>query len=465
MKTYIYFHICCINNYIEIVTKILKLVKKSGLYDIVDEIRVGLLGKYNDMDILLSDPKIVIRAHSDNYSIYERITLEALYIDAIHSTEPFRVLYLHSKGVRHYQKDTMPYVLDWVNYLLYFNVTRFKDCLEALQNADTVSVNFITIPEPHYSGNFWWSNSTWICTLDPIIGPGYCDPEFWLTRHKGNFISLWNSHGHHYDQFYPSSCYEKPLRVAICYWGMTRCLRKYAETHHNHVFDVFRRAGIEFKLFMHTWKTDIHRIWWFSYDNEKYPIDYDEHTLLPLENYQIDDQRAFLDTLHFPDYFSQELYDQHGGDTHHEWHADLIRNHLCALESMNRVTQKVLNSVSNDTGIPNSGQDPSWNPDFVVYLRPDIKINKDFPVDVFDLIGPTEIAVPNNNNHEGYNDRFAIVPFKGAQSYGCRIREIKEFRKERGRIVSEKFVKYITDKYMTKVHLVDFDFDIKRPDE
>jgi hypothetical protein len=69
----------------------------------------------------------------------------------------------------------------------------------------------------------------------------------------------------------------------------------------------------------------------------------------------------------------------------------------------------------------------------------------------------------NNNYNEGYNDRFAIVPFENCEKYGKRIDEIKEFRKSNGRIVSEKYLKYIVDKYYKNISFIDFKFQIVRP--
>jgi hypothetical protein len=74
-----------------------------------------------------------------------------------------------------------------------------------------------------------------------------------------------------------------------------------------------------------------------------------------------------------------------------------------------------------------------------------------------------EISIPNFDNCEGYNDRFAIMNYSNACLYGKRINEIIEFRKNNGRIVSEKYLKFIINKYKIPVNLIDFNFDIIRP--
>ena len=46
--------------------------------------------------------------------------------------------------------------------------------------------------------------------------------------------------------------------------------------------------------------------------------------------------------------------------------------------------------------------------------------------------------------------------------YAYRIDEIIDFRKNQGRIVSEKYAKFIIDKYFEQVHFIDFHFEIIR---
>jgi hypothetical protein len=197
---------------------------------------------------------------------------------------------------------------------------------------------------------------------------------------------------------------------------------------------------------MHTWKTDKNIVW----GNElNIPNDYDEYKLLNPTVYQIDDQSEFLDSICFEDYFNNELYKKYGGDTHHEWRPYLIRNHLCALESQKRVTTMCMNS--NKTY------------DYVIYVRPDVEIYDEFPIQCLSKIKDNDIAIPSDEHHEGYNDRFAIVPFNMCEKYGKRIDEILEFRKLRGRIVSEKYVKYIIEKYFGNIHFINFKFAIVRP--
>ena len=206
MPIYIYFHICCINNWKTIVSNLLFKIKNSGLYNIVKEIRCVILGDY---DGSLNDPKIKIIFQSPDISLYEKVTINLLYNDAI--KEEFKVLYIHSKGVNHFNRISKKNVYDWSEYMCYFNMYHFNTCLNELNSCDAIGVNLqIKLHEYplHYSGNFWWSKSSHICKLKLIQDNYYNSPEFWITSIKGKYKSLWNSDTHHYNDSYPPHMYE-----------------------------------------------------------------------------------------------------------------------------------------------------------------------------------------------------------------------------------------------------------------
>lgn len=235
-------------------------------------------------------------------------------------------------------------------------------------------------------------------------------------------------------------------RIAICYWGMTRSTKHIYSSHIHHLYNVLKTQGIEYTVFMHTWQTEnaANVIWEHASD---IPVDYEEYKLLNPDVYKIQNQAEFLSTIRFDDYFSQELYDLHGGDTYHEWRPQLIRNHLCALESQKRVYQLAI-----DNGLEY---------DYVMFVRPDMLMTNDF--EVAWLHDPCDIILPSYGHYEGYNDRFAVVPFLHAAKYATRIDEIVEFRQKWGRIVSEKYVKYVVETYYPNVKFVDFFMKIIRP--
>lgn len=235
-------------------------------------------------------------------------------------------------------------------------------------------------------------------------------------------------------------------KIAVCYWGMTRSVKQTYPSHFEHFYHILKQRGIEYKVFLHTWKTRQKNYVIWEHETTV-PVDYEEYRLLLPDYFAIDDQDEFLNGLDFCDYFSNELYETYGGDTPHEWKPQLIKNHLCALESQKRVFRMV------------SQTDERF--DYVVFLRPDVLITNDFCVD--QLAGDFDILLPSYDHFEGYNDRFAVLPLRLCPLYANRIDEIKDFRKHHGRIVSEKYVKFIVEKYFQKVSLIDFQMTIQRP--
>ena len=204
MKTYIYFHICCINNYETVFYNLMDKIKNSGLYNDVTEIRCFALENCN-MNIF-NDPKIVIRKTSTDVNLYEFFTINELYKDSI--VEDFNVLYIHTKGVTRYNDPNYVNIQDWVNYLSYFNIQKYQLCLQLLTIYDTVGVNLLDNPK-HYSGNFWWSKSEYIRKLDLCKNETHTSAEFWLTEKQiGKYSCLSQSNKNHYTDRYTEDNYK-----------------------------------------------------------------------------------------------------------------------------------------------------------------------------------------------------------------------------------------------------------------
>lgn len=237
-----------------------------------------------------------------------------------------------------------------------------------------------------------------------------------------------------------------PFNVALLYFGMPRTLNIVYKTHINNIYDVFKKNNINYDIYFHTWKTDKNKIW---NKNVNIPINYNSYKLIDPKYYKIEDQSNFLNTINFDDYFYKNVYNKKGNSSDGKWIPDLIRNHLCALESQKRVTKMMYNSGKKY--------------EYVIYLRPDYSIDNLFDINIFNKIKDKTIILPKYDSNEGYNDRFAIMKYDMAKFYGNRIDEIIEFRKNHGRIVSEKYLKYIIDKYFDDIQFEDIKLTIVRP--
>lgn len=241
-----------------------------------------------------------------------------------------------------------------------------------------------------------------------------------------------------------------PPRIAICYWGMTRSTRMVYQTHQKHIFDVLRSHGAEFDVYLHTWKTELNIVW-----TEACPIehDYTEHKYLNPIQYCIDDQDDFLSNIRLEDYY-------YAHEKHSEWWPDLIRNHICALESQRRCVNMMIAS--------------NRPYDYVMFLRPDALFMCDLPYreifDVFSQFGISgapkvlpPIVIPDDKKYHGKNDQFAVVPFSHVLPYSHRLQYMADYRQIHGVITSEKYVGYVIDQYYC-VHYITFPFNLIRSD-
>jgi hypothetical protein len=234
------------------------------------------------------------------------------------------------------------------------------------------------------------------------------------------------------------------INIAICYWGLTRSTKHVYKSHYDYLFNILKSSNINYDIFMHTWKTDNNFI---SIKENTVPIDYEEYKLLEPDYYVIECQQDFINTLEFSNYFNKELFEKYG-DSEHEWYPQLIMNHLCALESQKRVYNMAVST--------------NKKYDYVIFVRPDVLICDSFNINM--LHEDFDIIIPNEDHNEGFNDRFAILLFNNASMYARRIDEIIEFRKNNGRIVSEKYVKFIINKYYNNLKFINFKMRRARPD-
>jgi hypothetical protein len=216
INNYIYIHICCINNWKDVLHVLYFNIKSSGLHDVVTRIKCNALcDPESKQDVenyfsewLLTDAKLELLGIMCDLSLYETPTINLLHKHAIDTEDAdnFNVLYLHTKGVTRINVN----VDDWVKYMIHFNVHKYKTCMEYLttHEYDTVGVNLSTTPSTHYSGNFWWAKSSYLKKLKRCEYEHYNSPEFWLTKDNlGNFSSLWQSDVNHYNQRYEEHKY------------------------------------------------------------------------------------------------------------------------------------------------------------------------------------------------------------------------------------------------------------------
>jgi hypothetical protein len=220
----IYINVAVINHVNFVLNQLLSTIENSGLYDVCEEINLVVNGDIKNLNYKSLD-KIKVTHFRNDISHCEFPTLQHLYEDSQKSE--FRVLYLHTKGVTRYNKP----IQDWIDYLIYFNITKFKDRYTELDEFDCTGVNFWGNPDDifehpstwgygkvpqHYSGNFWWSNSSHISKL-PLPYSWLPDSnylrwrmmaEMWLCQIRdGKYNNAWSSEVDHYISDYSKEKY------------------------------------------------------------------------------------------------------------------------------------------------------------------------------------------------------------------------------------------------------------------
>lgn len=200
----IYFHIATIGKYQEIFDEIYSQIVESNLIDKINFINLCVVGEGE----LIVPPHKKIKIYKDScVESGEFFTLNLIKVFSDSVDKNYKILYLHTKGV------TTPNNLcidDWRQYMTYFNVNQYQRCFDILEEYDSCGVDLVSEPAIHYSGNFWWANSSYIKklpTIDEIKFPKIPpilsirhNCEFWIGMGNGKLKSLWNSNINVYER-------------------------------------------------------------------------------------------------------------------------------------------------------------------------------------------------------------------------------------------------------------------------
>ncbi len=224
-----FMHIYMVNNWLDIVKSQISKMKKSGLWDKMDKLYIGYIDPndiYCEEDpIVFKDDKIKILYTSKDPKIYESLTL--VNLQYIAGSLGGCVFYVHLKGI---SRMNNPFQNDWRELMEYFIIERHELCLRELETNDIVGTNWHlgegymgakvrhsrgTPITPHFSGNFWWANVSYLKKLPNLIPiHSRFDCEFWIGKGSPKVAEVWNSGKYHHFMLYPARCYKnKPERI------------------------------------------------------------------------------------------------------------------------------------------------------------------------------------------------------------------------------------------------------------
>lgn len=215
-KIAIFYHLYQVGEWAEIYTNQIIRLQVSGLYDAADYIFVNVNGN-QEMPFHLAKVHNFHHNKSNDQST-EFYAIKALYDYSC--IQDSHVLFLHGKGVTwttmEKKQDPSNLILienvkHWRNYLEHFNIDRWRDCINLLNDYDCVGTEWVgqsvfshgTYNIPHYAGGIWWANSDYIKTLNPNfitnnLVIGRFATELWIGTNNPNYYNFWNSGGNLY---------------------------------------------------------------------------------------------------------------------------------------------------------------------------------------------------------------------------------------------------------------------------
>jgi len=221
----IFYHVFCFshqyNNWEDTVSEQLMKLKNSNLYDNCDSFFIRIIGSNEDIqkfyELSLNMNKIQI-IKADQINDKEESTLRFLKEYSINNKNiNFNILYMHTKGVHSGYNRRQKYsikVNDWRHLMEYFIIEKWRDCIEKIENGYD-ACGILWRKEPlfgkiigHFSGNFWWANSSYINKLPEIKNKshrGY--HEFWIGQGNPNVYCFYETNLNHYRSYYPPKFY------------------------------------------------------------------------------------------------------------------------------------------------------------------------------------------------------------------------------------------------------------------
>ena len=230
MNLHVYIHAASMgDHWREIVAELIGMIDGSGLYDASSSLRCVVVGG-GETRYLASRglPKWETIEYGGSIHEYEYPTLRLLWEHARREPDGY-YLYMHSKGASSYREGSHGAYAGkrfrdrWRKIMSYYLVTRWRERVEELANADAVGCFPIGGPLPHYSGNFWWARGDHVTKLaEPApqhpFQPGGEHPrlwaELWLQSIPGRFTTCYN-HPTSIDQEFTSGVYREALGCSV----------------------------------------------------------------------------------------------------------------------------------------------------------------------------------------------------------------------------------------------------------
>jgi hypothetical protein len=160
----------------------------SGLLEVLDSVRVGIVGTSENRDRVLDlfdELEVPVRVVADSATGWEQVTLNKLRDFC--QTDDGAVLYAHTKGA--WSQSELARV--WRVSMTHDVVTRWNECVHALEKVQAAGPFWLKSWEPEhvdhesfFAGNFWWARSDYVAGLEPVGVEDRFQAEGWIGLGK-----------------------------------------------------------------------------------------------------------------------------------------------------------------------------------------------------------------------------------------------------------------------------------------
>lgn len=160
MNLHHFYHIYADGNWQQPVIEHIRALKEYGLYEALSTFKIGFVGsKYNVVQVIsyLADQGVLFEMCDNKQTGWEQVTQIPMW--EFSQKRDGLILYAHSKGA----SNTNEVNTRWRRSMTYWNVIRWKDCIEKLKDHDAVGNHWIQpllegMPE-HKPGNYMFAGT------------------------------------------------------------------------------------------------------------------------------------------------------------------------------------------------------------------------------------------------------------------------------------------------------------------
>lgn len=194
-KIYIVFHIAALGNWKEVVKELTNEILISSLTDYCLKMYVTIVGTdTTEVKSIFTETEYPLEKlefiNAGSLNQYEFPAINKIIELATELEDKTKILYIHTKGVSYFNTRYELTTANWRHFMSYFNIKEWKRCVNILEDFDTVGILYqknSTFLSPHYSGNFWWANTSYLKKCQLQTNNRYA-PEAFIGTGNPNYF-------------------------------------------------------------------------------------------------------------------------------------------------------------------------------------------------------------------------------------------------------------------------------------